>query len=241
MTKAIKTPAHFLHLRDKFVTIVALGDSITAVNHWTHGGLNWVNMLWMGLYEVFPQGFTIINSGISGDSMSTGLKRIDRDVLRFDPDIVIISYGMNDCLNTTPEQFRVELIQGIEKIRTESNATILLRTPNPMVNMFNGKELNQFPDGEEKTKKTDLGAFAKIICEVSESKKTLLVDHYSSWKKSMKTTCVGDIMLLMGNPQHPNHLGHRRFYHELCPVFNACSNFFYEWERILRNNDKEYL
>ncbi len=238
MKEKSATPEHFLHLRNKFVTIVAFGDSITAVNHWTHGGLNWTGMLWMGLHEVFPQGYTIINSGISGDAMATALSRIDRDVLRFAPDIVIVSFGMNDCLSTTPEQFRSELIEGIKRIRDNNETKILLRTPNPMINMFTGKELNEFPDGNGKSKKTNLEAFSRVICEVAESEETLLVDHYALWKESMKSSCVRDMILLMGNPQHPNHLGHRRFYHELCPIFNSSENFFYEWERILHDTNQ---
>lgn len=240
MTKEIKTPSHFLHLRDKFVTIVAFGDSITAVNHWTLGGLNWTGMLWMGLHEVFPQGVTIINSGISGDSMANALTRIDRDVLRFAPDIVIVSFGMNDCLTSTPDKFRLKLIEGIEKIRSKNNPTILLRTPNPMINMFTGKELNEYPDAnaEGKRRKTDLGAFAKVICEVAETENTLLVDHYSLWKQSMESSCVGDMIMLMGNPIHPNNNGHRRLYHELCPIFNSYTKFYCEWERILDHNSE---
>lgn len=233
-----KTPPHFSHIRDKFVTIVAFGDSITAVNHWTYGGLNWTGLLWMGLYETFPKGFTIVNSGVSGDSMSSGLLRIERDVLRFNPDIAIISYGMNDCLNTTPEKFHDELVEAIRRVRGNGNCSIILRTPNPMINMFTGKELNDFPDRNGGTRKTCLASFSNAICEVAKEENTLLVDHYSMWRKSMESGCVGDLIMLMGNPQHPNHLGHRRLYHELAPVFNASRSFFHEWERILRDEGK---
>lgn len=40
--------------------------------------------------------FNIINSGISGDSAPSGLERLDRDVLNYNPDLVIVSYGLND-------------------------------------------------------------------------------------------------------------------------------------------------
>ena len=38
----------------------------------------------------------IINSGISGDCAMWGVKRLERDVLSYNPDLVIISYGLND-------------------------------------------------------------------------------------------------------------------------------------------------
>lgn len=38
----------------------------------------------------------VINSGISGDSAPNGLKRLERDVLSYHPDLVVVSYGLND-------------------------------------------------------------------------------------------------------------------------------------------------
>jgi lysophospholipase L1-like esterase len=235
--KTTVTPIPFRHLRDRFVTIVAFGDSLTQVNHWTYGNLNWVGLLPMGLYDVFPCGCTIINSGMSGSTMAHGLERLDRDVLRFSPDIVIISFGMNDSLNTTPEIFRAQLQQAIARIRAAGDARIILRTPNPMINMFTGRELNEFPGPDGDMRRTELAAFAEVIVEVSQTGDTLLVDHYTLWKQSMQSSCVGDMIMLMANPQHPNHVGHRRLYHELAPVFNAYRSFFHEWERILRDQN----
>ena len=38
----------------------------------------------------------VINSGISGDNAMRGAARIERDVLPFNPDMVVVSYGLND-------------------------------------------------------------------------------------------------------------------------------------------------
>jgi lysophospholipase L1-like esterase len=220
------TPEHFLHLRDKFVTIVALGDSITEVNHNTMGGLNWVGLLGMGLQgrDVFPKGYTIINSGVGGDDMAKALLRLDRDVLRFHPDIVIMSFGMNDQNTSTPEEFRSRLGEAIAIIRVKTPSFIVLRTPNPMIDLGGGQEME-----------SKLAAFSGVIREVATACDTLLVDHYGLWTQSMQSSCRRDMVQLMNDPAHPNAIGHRRFYHELAPVFNANRNFFYEWERILRD------
>ncbi len=234
---ASRTPEHFSHLRDKFVTIVAFGDSITTVNHHTLGSLNWVGLLGMGLQgaDVFPMSYTVINSGSGGDDMAKALARIDRDVLRFKPDIAILSFGMNDCRTSTTKQFRDRLREAITRIRAGGECSILLRTPNPMINLLNGKELIEFSDKRGVMCKTNLAAYARVICEVAKEMNTLCVDHYSLWTKSMKSSCVGDMIQLMNDSAHPNAIGHRRFYHELLPIFNANRNFFYEWERILRD------
>ena len=52
----------------------------------------------------------IINSGISGDSAPNGLKRLERDVLSYNPDLVVVSYGLNDS------------VSGIENIENYASA-----------------------------------------------------------------------------------------------------------------------
>jgi len=223
---------HFEHLRDRFVTIVTLGDSITEQNHWTLGGLCWAGMLPMGLNNVFPKGKCVINSGISGDSAEFGLLRLERDVFRFNPDIVVVSYGMNDCFKVHPKVFRRQLGEMVDRIRRHNQPIIVLRTPNPMIDMMTGEETNLLMRGSEAIK-TDLAAFAEIIAEIAAERNILLADHYSQWKRSMRSSCRQDMVRLMGNQQHPNHLGHRRLYHELAPLFGAETYFYHEWQRIL--------
>ena len=222
----------FEHLRDRFVTIVALGDSNTEQNHWTMGGLCWAGMLPMGLYNVFPKGKCVINSGISGDSVEFGLKRLERDGCRFDPDIVIVSYGSNDCFKVAPETFRTQLVEMVARLRAHRDPVIVLRTPLPLMNMMTGTETDQLQLGDT-VHTVDLVAFARVVVEVAERENTLVVDHYAKWKRSMESSCRQDLIRLMGNPQHPNHLGHRRLYHELAPLFGAETFFYHEWQRIL--------
>ncbi len=51
------------------------------------------------LGELFPRAaVTIVNAGISGDSTEGALKRLERDVLSENPDLVIVSFGSNDCV-----------------------------------------------------------------------------------------------------------------------------------------------
>lgn len=46
------------------------------------------------LYPSVP--FHIINAGISGDNSACGLKRLQRDIISKTPDLVVVSYGLND-------------------------------------------------------------------------------------------------------------------------------------------------
>lgn len=83
--------------------IVAFGDSITAMNRW-------VKPLARRLYRAYGPQFTLVNSGISGNSMTfqredaegrcngeMGIRRFQRDVLAYAPlRAVILALGIND-------------------------------------------------------------------------------------------------------------------------------------------------
>lgn len=47
------------------------------------------------LYPTVP--IYMLNAGISGDKVSGGVARLERDVLTYRPDLVIVSFGLNDC------------------------------------------------------------------------------------------------------------------------------------------------
>lgn len=50
------------------------------------------------LHFLYPSvQINIINSGISGDNAVRGAERVERDVLRYHPDLVVVSYGLNDA------------------------------------------------------------------------------------------------------------------------------------------------
>ncbi len=232
-------PPAFAHLAGKAVTIVAFGDSNTQQMHWTYGYCNWVGLLSMGLFSVFPEGALVINAGKSGDTMAKGLARLERDVLRFDPEVVIFGFGTNDSSSTTPEQFRAETVEAIRRIRARRPETVIvLRTQLPILNMYTGAEEELVRSNGRELTIADRRAFVQVTREVAAAEHTLLVDHYESWRRSTESSCRGDLCALLGNPAHPNHLGHRRLYHEIAPLFSAYPHFFFEWERVLRDQDR---
>ena len=48
----------------------------------------------------------------------------------------------------------------------------------------------------------------------------------------------GEMCMLMEDCMHPNANGHRRFYHELAPIFGADLSFQHEWQHILECQEK---
>ena len=97
---------------EKPVTIAFLGDSVTQgcfECYIKEGGAIETVFDYKSSYStrvremlniLYPQvQVNIINSGISGDSTTNALNRIDRDILPFSPDLVVVSYGLNDACN----------------------------------------------------------------------------------------------------------------------------------------------
>ena len=60
-------------------------------------GMHWMDVLEVGLRTRFGRKFQIIGSGISGNNTREALARFDRDVAFFQPSLVIVTLGGNDC------------------------------------------------------------------------------------------------------------------------------------------------
>jgi len=76
--------------------IVCFGDSITA-----------------GKYPEFLEeqhsDFQVLNAGVGGNTTGQGLARIEEDVLRHRPDVVLILFGTNDSVLRSPGTYRTPL------------------------------------------------------------------------------------------------------------------------------------
>lgn len=69
----------------------------------------------------------IVNQGIGGDTTKTALSRLDRDVLAWDPKIVIVLLGGNDIVRRVPvEETFQNLNISITKIQEQGAVVILV-------------------------------------------------------------------------------------------------------------------
>lgn len=75
----------------------------------------------------------IINSGISGDGTENGKLRIDRDILSFFPDLVVVSYGLNDACGGLQklDNYRKNLKEIFKKV-SSGGAEVIFLTQNAM-------------------------------------------------------------------------------------------------------------
>ncbi|MEI7590113.1 MAG: GDSL-type esterase/lipase family protein [Deltaproteobacteria bacterium] len=109
------------------VTIVALGDSLTA-GWMTHKG--YVDFLQEKLAQSYPQAkITFVKAGLPGDTAQNGRNRLRTEGLDYNPDCVLIQFALNDAFcGYSPTQFRASISIMIEDIKFDSDADIILLT-----------------------------------------------------------------------------------------------------------------
>lgn len=177
-------------------TWVFTGDSIT------HGALH--TMGWRSYPEHFAERVRwelrrmhdiVINTGISGNRMSGLLQEMDWRVFRFQPHIVSLMMGMNDCVSGPAgrEEYRRNLETFSDAVR-QHQSILLLHTPNL---------INYAADERRK----DLPAYVEILRQFAQQRKVLLVDHYQHWSETRKDG-FELIYLLSDGAIHPNQYGH---------------------------------
>lgn len=87
-------------------TVVCFGDSLTA-GYGSTKGHDYPSLLRARI------SLPVINTGISGNTTGDALKRLDADVLKYNPRLVIITLGANDFFQGIPEE---KTIANMERI-----------------------------------------------------------------------------------------------------------------------------
>jgi lysophospholipase L1-like esterase len=184
------------------VTIVALGDSITAGYAVRRGFPSfWKQML----AEKYPEAnIEMINSGISGDTSMDGLARLDWSALAYEPDLVTINFGINDCvLGLGLEEFEMNFVEMVRRIRAGPNSEILLLSSQPLETPpYDRLVLDYYQAIERVAKEMDTG----------------YVDVYRAWMRAVHAgTPLGS--LILPGLDHPNEAGYRIIAEELMRLF----------------------
>ena len=125
------TPGFCAAAKDKIV--VMLGDSTTLCTY-NKDGTKLTDYVQADLTQTRHLPVTIINSGKGADSAQGGLARLQEAVLAHNPDVVTISFGLNDTGITTPPEYRDSLDKIIRAIQQKTHARILLVTSTPFIN-----------------------------------------------------------------------------------------------------------
>lgn len=204
------------------VTIAFLGDSVTQgcfeVFKKRDGHINTIfdknNAYHAHLAKIFAEvypnvPFNMINAGISGGSAANGLERLERDVLSRNPDLVVVSFGLNDATvggKEKADDYAKTLKTIFEKIKASGKEVIFMTQ-----NMMNTKlsDLITPQTGEavaENTMKIQnegvLDLYFDKAKEAAEECGVTVCDCYSKWKKLYENGA--DITELLANKiNHP--------------------------------------
>ncbi|HOW82604.1 MAG TPA: GDSL-type esterase/lipase family protein [Spirochaetota bacterium] len=109
------------------ITIVGLGDSLTQGWMARKGYLDFLKELLHGKYPA--KRFTVINSGIPGDTAEGGLHRLSRDALDYNPDVILVQFALNDAFIGVPvDIFRNQIAGIVATIKNDSDAEAALLT-----------------------------------------------------------------------------------------------------------------
>jgi len=200
------------------VLIVAMGDSVTqgVMEHrLLSGNQVYHRVLQEKLEFFFPTTtFSTINAGASGESALLGGKRLERDVLRHDPDLVILAFGLNDSLGGAGgrSSFSTALRDMVRRIRESTQAVVLLMTP-PM--MAKNQSFRIHRDHAQIGQRIiaaqcdgSLGSYAETIREIALDTDSVLVDVHLAWSRLAERRVDTDLWLSNGL-NHPDSRGHQ--------------------------------
>jgi len=161
------------------------------------------------LHMMFPKAHVnVVNCGISGDNAPNGLSRLDRDILPFKPDLVIVSYGLNDSgKGIEGLENYVNALDGIFKRITESGAECIFMTTNAMNTNISCHITNErfraIAEGTMKTQNSGvLERYFEAAKETAIANGVKVCDCYAKWK-AMIDAGVNITELLANKINHP--------------------------------------
>ncbi len=154
----------------KPIVTAFLGDSITQFGWENPNG--YVNQVVSGLTNA---GFNIIPvpAGICGNTSADMLKRMDKDVLSKNPDIIFFMGGLNDIwLNEgTFEDYKKNISEIIKKAKNAELIIMSLTIISEDMNSSMNKEINRYNE---------------FLKEISKENSILFIDLNSEMKKELK-------------------------------------------------------
>ena len=196
------------------INIVVFGDSVThgaVCGYFDYEGVYW-NLLKKKLHayrDYMP--INMINAGIGGITAKDSLKRLDSQVLKHEPDLVIVCFGLND-VNGELSDYLGALEEIFDRLK-KAECDVIFLTPN-MLNTYVAEDTPaQWREYAHKT--AEMQNSGRMDLYIAEAMKlaadmgVTVCDCYSKWKELSQTQ---DTTLLLANRiNHPNEDMHNLF------------------------------
>ena len=195
-------------------TIICFGDSTTEVAP-EHGIVYQENLT----AELPGYGITgnVINAGVSGNKTNQGMARFNSDILSYDPDLVIIQFGLNDSAVDSPGgQSRIPLSEFIsnmtyftQTLKTQGSKVILMTT-NAMswTSTTISYAYPPYVPGDPWGLNAVVVFYNQAVRDIAIAEDVPLVDVYQMYV-DYDAVPAQDFNDLLDDGVHPNTAGHR--------------------------------
>ena len=206
------------------INIVAFGDSIT---HGVMNGYNdYENVYWNRLRKKLNafrnfMPVNVIDAGIGGTTATASLKRMESQVFRHNPDLVIVCFGLND-VNFEFEDY----ISSLRTIFTQCRVRgvdFIFMTPN-MLNTYVADDtpakFREYAfETAEMQNSGKMDTYINAAIALANEMNVPLCDCYAKWKELAKTQDT--TMLLCNRINHPTPEMHELFAESLYDMIMA--------------------
>jgi len=211
------------------VTALFLGDSIThgafEVFRGEHVEIDQIydheavfhNQLKKKLDRVFPNApLNVINAGISGSNATSALKRLDRDVFPYSPDLVVVCFGLNDAgAGMEGLETYIKALENIFQRMNDKNIETIFMTPN-MMNTYVSKLIQDdlllsIANNTAKIQNSGImDTYMDAARQVCTGNGIAVCDCYAKWKQ-MNEGGEDTTLLLSNHINHPTREMHKLF------------------------------
>lgn len=180
--------------------------------------------------NIFPNApLNVINAGISGGSAPQGLDRLERDILPYSPDLVVVCFGLNDAFKGLDKIDEYsDALRGIFRKLKGKETEVLFMTPN-MMNTYVSPLITEdnFRNIAEVTAELQNGgtmdAYMDRAIKICKEEGVPVCNCYSKWKQLFNAG-VDTTALLSNYINHPTREMHKLFANALFDTILFSSN-----------------
>ena len=216
----------------EFRKLVTLGESTTAGGWASYRERCWAHQLTRTINEFQRIPVQLVNVGIGANVISTkspcyehsgkpaALERIEPHVWSHEPDLLIVSYGLNDARGGTSESlFAQEMHKLIDQVRAKIQPLIVLLGPYFMTGF------NQFGPHWNHSSLDGFHQFNRTTAAIADEKDCLFVDLLATYDNAF--------WLVHHDSVHANDLGHRMVANQIFSVLASnCSGLARETQEL---------
>ena len=162
---------------------------------------------------------SVVNSGIAGDVLPSMARRAWRDVIRYDPDLILVNGSLNwtDEVMGDAEEYKRILRELVRRFRGETEADVILLTPNgDLPNALFSAPGQGVPEPTTEQR-------AEKIRELAAEEGVCLADVRAVWTMARDAGCPWE-ELLANRINHPSVEGHEVYAQVLMKLFEEPEN-----------------